>query len=62
MAARLGGVTEQQRYDTLTAATDRAAAADRAPWAIIGTLLTAISSNDEVTDLAVVLLDAMTAP
>jgi hypothetical protein len=37
----LVGVTEQQRYDTLTAATDRAAAADRAPWAIIGPLLTA---------------------
>jgi hypothetical protein len=58
---RVADDSEIERLNALRAATDRAAAGHRDPWAIIGTLLTAVSSDEPVTALAVELLDALSS-
>jgi hypothetical protein len=54
--------SQLDRLDVLRYATDRAAADDRTQWAIISTLLRAISSDQVTTDRAVQMLDILTVP
>jgi hypothetical protein len=50
---------EERRMEALRDAVDRCHADNRHPSAIIGALLVAISDSQEVTNLAVSLLDSM---
>jgi hypothetical protein len=54
--------SQVDRLHVLRYATDQAAADDRSQWAIISTLLSAISSDQATTDRAMLMLDILTVP